>query len=85
MWGLEFVRDKETKETFNPGRQAHLKVYEAAKKQGLILLPSGGCDRGHAGDMALLGPPLIITFKQIDELFGILDESLTQVEREIGL
>lgn len=85
MWGLEFVRDKETKETFNPDRQAHLKVYEAAKKQGLILLPSGGCDRGHAGDMVLLGPPLIITPKQIDELFGILDESLTHVEREIGL
>lgn len=85
MWGLEFVRDKKTKETVNPDLKAHLKVYEAAKKQGLLLLPSGGCDRGHAGDMVLLGPPLIITPNQIDELFGILDESLIQVEHEIGL
>ena len=85
MWGLELVRDKETKKTFNPGLQTHLKVYEAAKQQGLLLLPSGGCDRGHAGDMVLLGPPLIITSKEIDELIGILHESLTQVEREIGL
>jgi adenosylmethionine-8-amino-7-oxononanoate aminotransferase len=85
MWGLEFVQDKETKKTFDPARQVHMDVYEAAKKLGLILLPSGGCNRGHAGDMALLGPPLIITREQIDELVEILDRALTQVEQSIQL
>jgi adenosylmethionine-8-amino-7-oxononanoate aminotransferase len=33
--------------------------------------------------MALLGPPLIITREQIDELVGILHEALTQVETEL--
>ena len=46
MWGLEFVRDKKTKEPFSPARQYHMKVYEAARRNGLIFLPSGGCDRG---------------------------------------
>jgi adenosylmethionine-8-amino-7-oxononanoate aminotransferase len=85
MWGLEFVQDKETKETFDPKKQIYLMIYERAKNKGLILLPSGGCDRGHAGDMALVGPPLIVTQREIDELVGILDEALTEVERELSL
>ncbi len=84
MWGLEFVRDKASKATFDPARQVHLSVYEAARKKSLILLPSGGCDRGSAGDMALIGPPLIITQSQIDELVGALDEALSNVERELS-
>ncbi|MGA9263980.1 MAG: aminotransferase class III-fold pyridoxal phosphate-dependent enzyme [Desulfobacterales bacterium] len=83
MWGLEFVQDKKTKETFDPARKIHIKVYETAKKLGLLLLPSGGCDRGHAGDMILLGPPLTITLEQINELISIIDKTLTQVEEEI--
>jgi adenosylmethionine-8-amino-7-oxononanoate aminotransferase len=83
MWGLEFVQDKETKRTFDPARKVHLEVYAAGKKLGLILLPSGGCDRGHAGDMALIGPPLIITREQVDELVEILDKALTEVEKRV--
>lgn len=85
MWGLEFVRDKTTKETFEPHQLVHSMVYEAARKKGLILLPSGGCDRGHSGDMALLGPPLIITRAQIDEMVDILDDTLTIIERDENL
>lgn len=84
MWGLEFVQDKATKETFEPQQLIHVMVYEAARKKGLILLPSGGCDRGQAGDMVLLGPPLIITQTQIDEMIGILDDALTIVESEVN-
>jgi adenosylmethionine-8-amino-7-oxononanoate aminotransferase len=83
MWGLEFVQEKDTKKTFDPALKVHLKIYEAAKQKGLIVLPSGGCDRGHAGDMALLGPPLIISREQIDELVGILGESITQIENSL--
>jgi adenosylmethionine-8-amino-7-oxononanoate aminotransferase len=85
MWGLEFVRDKASKETFEPRRLIHLSVYEAARKNGLILLPCGGCDHGQAGDMALLGPPLIINREQIDEMVDVLDGALTHVEKERNL
>ena len=80
---LEFVQDKETKRTFDPARKVHLEVYAEGKKLGLILLPSVGCDRGHAGDMALIGPPLIITREQVDELVEILDKALTEVEKRV--
>jgi adenosylmethionine-8-amino-7-oxononanoate aminotransferase len=85
MWGLEFVRDKATRATFDPELQVHSAVYEAARKKGLLLLPSGGCDRGHAGDMVLIGPPLIITPDQIDELVGTLGEALRDVEQKLSI
>jgi adenosylmethionine-8-amino-7-oxononanoate aminotransferase len=82
MWGVEFVRDKKTKATFSPNQLFHLKFYQAAKNLGLIVLPSGGCDRGQAGDMALIGPPLILSKDQADELVALLDRALTVVELE---
>ncbi|MGW8186346.1 MAG: aminotransferase family protein, partial [Desulfobacterales bacterium] len=85
MWGLEFVQDKKTKQTFDPARKIHIKVYETAKKLGLLLLPSGGCDRGHAGDMILIGPPLTIDLEQIHDLINIVDKTLTKIEEEIKI
>jgi adenosylmethionine-8-amino-7-oxononanoate aminotransferase len=45
---------------------------------------SFGCDRGQAGDMIIFGPPFIITREQIDEMIGIIDETLSVVEKRAG-
>jgi adenosylmethionine-8-amino-7-oxononanoate aminotransferase len=84
MRGIELVSDKAARRPFAPEKNVHLRLYEAARAKGLIVLPSAGCDRGHGGDMALVGPPLVITRAQVDELAAILDEALTEVEAAIG-
>lgn len=85
MRGLEFVRNKHSKDSFDPELHVYRKVYDAAFERGLVLLPAAGCDRGFAGDMVLIGPPLTIVRDEIDQLVDILDESLTAVEHELGL
>ena len=85
MRGLELVRDKETKESFEPGQEVFLRLYRAARGLGLLVLPSAGCDRGRSGDTALLGPPLIIGEEEIDRMVEILDEALGRVEQEVGM
>lgn len=85
MRGLELVQDKETRESFDPGLEVYLKLYKEARNLGLLILPSSGCDRGRYGDMALLGPPLIITEEEIDNMVEILDEALSRVEKDVGL
>ncbi len=85
MQGLELVKDKETQESFDPDLGIFLKLYQAARNLGLLVLPSSGCDRGKSGAMALLGPPLIITEEEIDRMVEILDEALGQVEKEVGM
>jgi adenosylmethionine-8-amino-7-oxononanoate aminotransferase len=76
MVGIEFVKDKETKQPFEPATNFSVQVAQECLKRGMFIEYSGGCDRGQAGDMIMLGPPFIITKKQIDEAVSILNEVL---------
>jgi alanine-glyoxylate transaminase/(R)-3-amino-2-methylpropionate-pyruvate transaminase len=68
MQGLEFVKDRQTKE---PAPQALLKVFEETKKRG-VLIGKGGLH----GNVIRLGPPLIATKDNVDELVSALDAGL---------
>jgi adenosylmethionine-8-amino-7-oxononanoate aminotransferase len=84
MRGIEFVKDKKTKEPLDPQSTFYLRLAQEALGRGLFIESSGGCDRGKAGDMMMFGPPFIVTEPQIDEMVGILDETLTALEKQIG-
>ncbi len=83
MCGIEFVKDKATKEPFD----AKLKVsgrYEAeCLKRGLSLFQCAGCVEGVAGDMMLVTPPLVITTGQVDEMIGIMKDALRPLQAEL--
>ena len=51
---------------------------------GLVLETAGGCKRGQAGDMMMLGLAFIVTKEEIDEIINQLDEVLLDVEKKIG-
>jgi len=81
--GVEYVRDKETKEPFDPGGKVNALIGSTAFQKGLIIYPGGGGADGIRGDHSLLAPPFIITENQIDELVRILDETIEEVEGSI--
>jgi adenosylmethionine-8-amino-7-oxononanoate aminotransferase len=81
--GVEYVRNKETKETFDPGLKVNALITNTAFDKGLIIYPGGGGADGVRGDHSLLAPPFIITEDQIDELVRILDEAIEKVEGSI--
>lgn len=83
MVGFEQVKDKETKEPFDPELKVSQQLEDEAFKRGLITYPCSGTVDGYAGDMTLLAPPLIITREQIDDVVSILDEALTAVEEKL--
>lgn len=83
LCGLEFVRDRATKDPFPAGFGLSKRVGAATLERGLISYPGSGTMDGQLGDHLLYAPPLTITGEQIDELVGILDESLTVVERQL--
>ena len=72
---LEIVKDKETKQNFEPYGKIGKKIAETCQKNGLIVRA--------IGDVIALCPPLIITETQIDEMFDILESSLTEVEKTL--
>ena len=76
LWGLEFVADRETKEPFPASRHLAFRIWEEAFKRGLVVYYSQGCVDGQNGDLIIVGPPLIITAAQIEELVARLSEAV---------
>jgi adenosylmethionine-8-amino-7-oxononanoate aminotransferase len=84
MWGLEFVRDKATREPFAAGHNVAFRVVDKAMDKGLLLYPvRGGCVDGERGDGVLICPPLTINPTEIGFLIRILDETITEVTSEV--
>jgi adenosylmethionine-8-amino-7-oxononanoate aminotransferase len=85
MFGFEFVSDKQTKQAFPSALKISMLLEEAALKRGLVTYPCTGTLNGDMGDMVLLAPPLIIDEEQMNDLIGILDASIGEVEQQLGL
>lgn len=71
MAGLELVRDREGRRSFGPGVGAAHRVFQAARRRGVIVRP--------VGDVIILSPPLIISRQQVDYLVDVLDQAVAEV------
>ncbi|WP_446901932.1 aspartate aminotransferase family protein [Burkholderia sp. YIM B11467] len=66
--GVELVRDRDTKATFDPTLKLHAAVKREAMQRGLMVYPMGGTIDGVNGDHILIAPPFICTAQQIDTI-----------------
>ncbi len=75
MIGVEFIKDKNTKE---PNEEIRNKIETIGFEHGLLLL---GCGKS----TIRLAPPLCITKQETDEALEIFEGSITLAEKEQGL
>lgn len=75
MMGIEFVRDKQTRETFDDDIAIGMRVSLQAQARGLIVRP--------LGHMIVLSPPLILTEEQINEVSRILHDSIVATMEDL--
>jgi 4-aminobutyrate aminotransferase/4-aminobutyrate aminotransferase/(S)-3-amino-2-methylpropionate transaminase len=73
LLGIELVKDEETKEPF---AEAGKLVYQKAFEKGLAWIP--------AGHILRMSPPLIMDEERAALGMDIIEESITEVERELG-
>jgi adenosylmethionine-8-amino-7-oxononanoate aminotransferase len=71
MVGIELVRDKATKASFELQEKISVRVIERARKKGAILRP--------LGPVIVLMPPLAMTEKELNKLLDITYESIREV------
>ncbi len=83
LCGIEFVRDRATKEPFPPQLGLARRIGAATLERGLISYPGAGTVDGQSGDHLLYAPPLTISASQVDEVLAILDASLSAVEEAL--
>jgi 4-aminobutyrate aminotransferase-like enzyme len=73
LLGIELVKDKKTKEPFP---EAGKKIYQKAFQRGLAWIP--------AGHILRMSPPMIIDKKHADIGMSIIEEAISEVEKEYG-
>ena len=74
--GLELVRDRASRQPFDPALKLHARIKAEAMARGLMCYPMGGTIDGRLGDHVLLAPPYIITPDEIGELTDKLGAAL---------
>ena len=74
--GVEFVRDRESKQLFDPASGVARRVWLAAMESGVIFRPL-------AGDVIATSPPFVITIKEIDRLVEVLDAAIGTVSKQL--
>jgi adenosylmethionine-8-amino-7-oxononanoate aminotransferase len=83
--GLEFVRDRATRQPFASHHKLHARIKSAAMARGLLCYPMGGTVDGREGDHLLLAPPFIVSDAELEEIVRRLgqaiDAALDQVDR----
>jgi adenosylmethionine-8-amino-7-oxononanoate aminotransferase len=75
LQGVEFVQDRASKTPFPPNVRPGKLVERAARERGLILR----C----GNEFATLAPPLVVTAQDIDEMCGILGESIGVAQKTL--
>lgn len=76
--GIEYVKDKATREWFPLAEGVAAKVRDEAFRRGVFVRLLGG---GHVHAVA---PPFIISREQIDTIVRVLDEAIGVVEKQLG-
>ena len=84
LLAFELVADRETMEPLPAELNAHVKLVDEAYRRGLIIY-SRRTRGGTIGDHFMVCPPLIVTDADLDEIMGLLTESLDAFARASGL
>lgn len=73
LLGVELVKDKETKEPFEDAGKL---IYQTAFRKGLAWIP--------AGHILRMSPPIIMPDQLAERGMDIIEESIAEVEKELG-
>ena len=66
--GVELVKNRDTRATFDPVLRLHAAIKREAFARGLMVYPMGGTLDGQHGDHVLLAPPFICSEADIDTI-----------------
>ncbi|WP_298885457.1 aminotransferase class III-fold pyridoxal phosphate-dependent enzyme [uncultured Serinicoccus sp.] len=79
LQAVELVADEETRVPHPRAERLVERVTEACREQGVIVYPSTGCADGTNGDLLLLGPPLVVSDDEVDQIAAGVARGIHQV------
>jgi adenosylmethionine-8-amino-7-oxononanoate aminotransferase len=79
LLGIEFVKDKSTREPFPREDNIAERIRQAALAENVLTYPSQGCVDGSRGDHVLLAPPFVLTPAESEIIARALGAALARV------
>lgn len=79
LLGVEFVKDKSTREPFPKAENIAERIRQAAIEEGVLTYPTQGCVDGYRGDHILLAPPFNIKPEESSLIASALQKALAKV------
>jgi adenosylmethionine-8-amino-7-oxononanoate aminotransferase len=79
LLGIEFVKNKSTREPFPREENIAEKIRQAALTENVLTYPSQGCVDGVRGDHVLLAPPFVLTPSESEIIARALAIALARV------
>jgi adenosylmethionine-8-amino-7-oxononanoate aminotransferase len=76
MVAVELVADRGTRRPFPRSARVTERAVAAARERGLLLYSSTGCVDGVEGDLVMLGPPLVVTDAEVDEMVELTGQAV---------
>ncbi|KAJ5167519.1 Aminotransferase [Penicillium canariense] len=85
FWGVEFVKDRATKQPFDPNTRLSFHIQEKGLQPdyAVSLYGCSGTVDGIRGDHVVLAPPYIVSREEIDTLVDVFARVLTDVLAEL--
>src|SRR6202051_1024314 len=77
--GIEFVKDKSSREPFPPSQNIVERIRQAALEENVLTYPTQGCVDGLRGDHILLAPPFILTADESALIARAIKSALAKV------
>jgi adenosylmethionine-8-amino-7-oxononanoate aminotransferase len=78
LLGIEFVKDKKTREPFAKELNIAENIRQAALEKNVLTYPSQGCLDGVRGDHLLLAPPFVISVEECSQIAQALQYAVAR-------
>ena len=75
FWAVEFVMDKNTKESFDPALSFGSRVQLRAFEYGVAIYPGAATVNGVKGDHVLVAPPYTVTGQELEKISKLMREA----------
>jgi adenosylmethionine-8-amino-7-oxononanoate aminotransferase len=83
FWGIEFVKDKQTREPFEPKLSVGPGFQERVFKKGVAIYPGSGTADGIKGDNVIVCPAYTVTEDDLRVILTIIKEAYAEMEHDL--
>ncbi|KAH7363826.1 putative adenosylmethionine-8-amino-7-oxononanoate aminotransferase [Rhexocercosporidium sp. MPI-PUGE-AT-0058] len=83
FWGVEFVKDKETREPFSREMAFGMRLQQLVFELGVALYPGSGTVDGIRGDHILISPPYNVSASELEIIVDALRKAYMLLERQV--